>query len=581
MACFRLFTSLYCTLPLLALLLVLFSSSSYTSLAIVDESSLSSPVPKDSICKSTPYPNHCKSVLPSNKSSNVYDYGRFSVSESLSSAKKFLRLVNKYLRDKTLSVMAVRALEDCQLLAELNIDFLLNSSTTVNSTQNLATLQADDVQTLLSAILTNQQTCLDGLQTTSSAWNVKDGLYTPLSNNTMLYSVSLALFTKGWVHKQKKTHQGRELMMFSRMGIDRNGRFGLRMKNHHREIYESISGRKLAQHTTQNQVKVRDMVVVKKDGSGNFTTIHEALAAAPNNTNITDGYFMIYVVAGVYDEYVTVGQNKLNVMMVGDGIRKTVITGNRSVADGWTTFNSATFIVLGQRFVAVNMTFRNTAGANKSQAVAVRNSADLSTFYKCSFEAYQDTLYAHSLRQFYSKCDIYGTIDFIFGNAAAVFQSCDIYARLPLQQQYNTITAQGRTDPNQNTGTSLHGCKIRSTVQLASSNRTVMTFLGRPWRPYSRTVIMQSFIDGLVDPAGWIDWGGNTTDLSSLYYAEFNNTGTGAVTTNRVQWPGYHLINATDASNFTVSGFLLGDRWLNGTGVPYTAGFLKTLPSLS
>ncbi|XP_043707608.1 probable pectinesterase/pectinesterase inhibitor 20 [Telopea speciosissima] len=570
MAC-RLCSNSLCFIPLLALLLVLFSSS--TSLADV---SSSIPASRDSICKSTPYPYYCRSVLPSNDSSNVYDYSRFSVSKSLSSARKFLSLVNKYLRQKSLSVMATRALEDCRLLAQLNIDFLLNTSETVNSTNIFPTLQAQDVQTFLSAILTNQQTCLDGLQATASAWNVKNGLYTPLSNTTKLYSVSLALFTKGWVHKKNRTHQGRELM-YSGTEIDRNGHLALRMSSHHRRLYESFSGRKLAQ-TNQSNVLVRDMVVVSQDGSGNFTTINAALAAAPNNTNITDGYFVIYVVSGVYSEYVTIDKNKLNIMMTGDGIRKTVITGNRSVADGWTTFNSATFIVLGQGFVAINITFRNTAGAIKNQAVAVRNGADLSTFYSCSFEAYQDTLYAHSLRQFYKKCDIYGTVDFIFGNAAAVFQNCDIYARLPLPQQYNTVTAQGRTDPNQNTGIILHGCKIRSTVQLASSNLTTKTYLGRPWRPYSRTVIMQSFIDSLVDPTGWIDWG-NTTVLSTLYYTEFNNTGVGSVTTNRVQWPGFHVINSTDASNFTVSNFLLGDDWLPATGVPYTGGFLLKLPS--
>ena len=57
--------------------------------------------------------------------------------------------------------------------------------------------------------------------------------------------------------------------------------------------------------------------------------------------------------------------------------------------------------VVADGFVAVNITFRNTAGAIKHQAVAVRNGADMSTFYSCSFEAYQDTLYTHSLRQFY------------------------------------------------------------------------------------------------------------------------------------------------------------------------------------
>ncbi|KAJ4971551.1 hypothetical protein NE237_004650 [Protea cynaroides] len=572
MAC-RVFSS-FCFNPILTLLLVLFSSS--TSLA--DVSLSSTPASRDSLCNSTLFPSYCRSVIPSNHSSNVYDYSRFSVSKSLSSAKKFLGLVNKYLTGTSLSVMAIGALEDCQLLAELNIDFLLDASKTVNSSKILPTLQTQDVQTLLSAILTNQQTCLDGLQATASAWSVKNGLSTPLSNSTKLYSVSLAIFTEGWNLKKNKTHPRRELM-FSGVNLDQHGQLALRMSSHHRRTYESFRGRKLDQ-TTENGVLVRDMVVVSQDGTGNFTTINDALLAAPINTSITDGYFMIYVVAGVYDEYVSIDKTKLNIMMIGDGIRKTVITGNRSVADGWTTFKSATFVVLGQGFVAVNMTFRNTAGALKGQAVAVRNGADLSTFYSCSFEAYQDTLYVHSLRQFYKKCDIYGTVDFIFGNAAAVFQNCDIYARRPLPTQYNTITAQGRTDPNQNTGIVIQGCKIRSTKQLASSNITTPTFLGRPWRPYSRTVIMQSYIDSLVNLVGWVDWGNSTDFRSTLYYAEFNNTGPGSLFSNRIQWPGYHVFsNSSDVANFTVSSFLLGDDWLPATGVPYTSGFLSKLPS--
>lgn len=228
--------------------------------------------------------------------------------------------------------------------------------------------------------------------------------------------------------------------------------------------------------------------------------------------------------------------------------------------------------MVGTGFVAVNITFRNTAGAIKHQAVAVRNGADLSTFYKCSFEGYQDTLYTHSLRQFYRECDIYGTVDFIFGNAAVVFQNCNIYARLPLSGQFNAITAQGRTDPYQNTGTCIQECRIKAADELASSNGDTKTYLGRPWKQYSRTVFMQSYIDGLVDTSGWREWNGDFA-LDTLSYAEYDNRGPGSNTTNRVTWPGFQvLVNATDAANSTVSNFLLGDEWLPQTGVPYTAG---------
>ncbi|RRT69128.1 hypothetical protein BHE74_00006456 [Ensete ventricosum] len=219
------------------------------------------------------------------------------------------------------------------------------------------------------------------------------------------------------------------------------------------------------------------------------------------------------------------------------------------------------------------MTFQNTAGPAKHQAVAVRNGADLSTFYSCSFEGYQDTLYTHSMRQFYRECDIYGTVDYIFGNAAVVFQSCNVYSRLPMQGQSNTITAQGRTDPNQNTGTSMQDCDFLPAADLAADNGSTITYLGRPWKLYSRTVIMQSFMDALIDPAGWMPWNGDFA-LDTLYYAEYNNSGPGAGVANRVTWSGYHVIGSSDAANFTVSSFILGDNWLPQAGVPYDDGLL-------
>lgn len=228
-------------------------------------------------------------------------------------------------------------------------------------------------------------------------------------------------------------------------------------------------------------------------------------------------------------------------------------------------------VVEGEGFVAVGISFRNTAGAIKAQAVAVRTSADLSSFYSCSFEAYQDTLYTHILRQFYQECDIYGTVDFIFGNAAVVFQDCNIYPRQPLKGQSNTITAQGRTDPNQNTGTSIQNATITPAADLASSNFTVQTYLGRPWKLYSTAVFMQSYMGGFINPAGWLEWNGNFA-LNTSYYAEFGNTGPGSNTSERVSWPCYHIITAAQAANFTVANFLVGDSWLPDTGVPYTDG---------
>lgn len=218
------------------------------------------------------------------------------------------------------------------------------------------------------------------------------------------------------------------------------------------------------------------------------------------------------------------------------------------------------------------MTFENTAGPEKHQAVTARVGSDHSVFYRCSFKGYQDTLFVHSQRQFYRECQIYGTIDFIFGNAAAVLQNCDIYVRKPMWHQSNVITAQGRDDKNQNTGISIHASRVRPAQDLEQVKGSFKSYLGRPWKEYSRTVFLKTDLDGLIDPEGWAKWRGDFA-LDTLYYAEYMNTGDGAYAGNRVKWPGFHVLSdSTEAAPFTVENFIKGRSWIPESGVPFLAG---------
>ncbi|KAG9131612.1 hypothetical protein Leryth_015161 [Lithospermum erythrorhizon] len=309
--------------------------------------------------------------------------------------------------------------------------------------------------------------------------------------------------------------------------------------------------------------------VVATDGTGGFTSIQDAVAAAPESSSKR---FVIYIKKGVYKENVEISKKKWNIMMIGDGIDVTVISGNRNFIDGWTTYRSATFAVKGRGFIARGITFENTAGPEKHQAVAFRSDSDLSVLYRCAMRGYQDTLYAHSMRQFFRECTITGTVDFMFGDATAVFQNCQILGRKGLPNQKNTITAQGRKDPTEPTGFAIQFSNFSGEPDLLASINTTQTFLGRPWKLYSRTVIMQSFMSDVIRPQGWLEWNGNFA-LDSLYYAEFMNYGPGGGGGSRVKWPGYHLFNSSaDADKFTVSQFILGNSWLPSTGVKYTAG---------
>lgn len=228
--------------------------------------------------------------------------------------------------------------------------------------------------------------------------------------------------------------------------------------------------------------------------------------------------------------------------------------------------------VSGDGFWARDMTFENTAGPQKHQAVALRVSSDLSVLYRCSIKAHQDTLYAHSLRQFYRDCHIYGTIDFIFGDASVVIQNCDIFLRRPMSHQANMVTAHGRDNPSETTGILIHGSRIRPAPEFSSVKGSYRSYLGRPWKKYSRTIVLKTDLDSLIDPKGWTEWRGSYA-LSTLFYAEYMNTGIGATTAQRVKWPGFHVLsNQEEASPFAVSNFIQGGSWIPVTGVPVWLG---------
>ncbi|XP_071687076.1 pectinesterase-like [Rutidosis leptorrhynchoides] len=499
-------------------------------------------------CAGARYHDLCVSTLtrivPDLTSTTLPEIISATVNETISDVRSTdFNVTNIRRKLPRLTVIEVRALEDCHTL------FLQTVSELKSAVSDLSKSPAkkyDDLRTMLSAAMTNQATCLEGFEGSKSQVKISRNFRKALKGITRQVSNSLALLKK---------LNGTQTTSFNEQHVvDTSNRFPKWLNRNDRKLLQ------LAANETSYDL------VVAQDGSGNFTTIGEALNAAPNASSTR---FVIYIKAGAYYEYVEVINKKSNLMFVGDGIGKTLIKGNRNVIDGWTTFRSATVIVVGSNFIAKGITIENYAGPSKHQAVALRTGSDFSVFYQCSFIGYQDTLYVHSLRQFYRECDIYGTVDFVFGNAAVVFQKSNFYARQPDPTQKNIFTAQGRDDPNQNTGISILDCKIAAGSELIPNQSMFKSYLGRPWKNYSRTVIMRSSIGDVIDPAGWLEWDGNQS-LSTLYYGEYLNRGLGSNVSHRVTWPGYRpSLNVSEASLFTVGNFIQGAEWLNGTGVPY------------
>ncbi|WOL16006.1 hypothetical protein Cni_G24788 [Canna indica] len=182
--------------------------------------------------------------------------------------------------------------------------------------------RVDDVQTVLSAAITNQYTCLDGF-----AYVGRGGGYRPVIERRLYHVAHLASNSLAMMKRIRRRGRGREAM--EGYGAVKGG------------FPEWVRGRDRRLLQLPANETAPDLVVAK-DGTGNFTTISDAVAAAPNNT---DGRFVIYVKAGAYFENVEVGKSKTNLMLMGDGIGKTVVKASRNVVDGWTTFRSATVVI--------------------------------------------------------------------------------------------------------------------------------------------------------------------------------------------------------------------------------------------
>jgi pectinesterase len=289
-------------------------------------------------------------------------------------------------------------------------------------------------------------------------------------------------------------------------------------------------------------------VVVSRDGKGDFSTIQQAIDHAPAEQ---EGRLVIAIQPGTYRERIVVPQDRPRVTLLGLGKdpASVTITYNMSAVLAGGTFLSSTVDAEGSEFEASNLTIENSFGAG-SQAVALMVHSDRAVLRHCRLIGWQDTLYAASGRQYFVNCYIEGAVDFIFGNARAVFDHCEIETAGP-----GYIAAQSRTSPDGDTGFVFDHC------DLTGQKSDKKIFLGRPWRAYSRVVFLHTTMGAQIDPAGWSEWHpGETNFLETSYYAEYDSSGPGGSTAHRDSHG--KILTATEATQFDPKTFLaFPDGW--------------------
>ena len=350
-------------------------------------------------------------------------------------------------------------------------------------------------------------------------------------------------------------------------------------------------------------------VTVATDGSGQFRTVQDAIDSAPN------GHLRINIKPGTYRATVHVTTDGIELHGLGARPQDTVLVYDNSAGtpgpDGrnFGTGRSGTITVSGDDFTAENLTIANDWETHHArteegaQAVALHTTGDRGIYRHVRFLGFQDTLYADSkfchtppttptttaanpspadtaitcyaARDYFSDCYIEGHVDFIFGDARAVFDHCEIHT---LPHSMDTITAQSRLRPSELSGYIFRDCTV--TADLGTPNTPGYAdsavppspsgtpgspahsgipdiLLGRPWRDYSTVIWINTNFKAPLDPAGWKEWGGR---LKTSTYAEYNSTGQSGDPTKRIA-PSKQLTPA-DLPQYSTRTFLSPpDNW--------------------
>ena len=292
-----------------------------------------------------------------------------------------------------------------------------------------------------------------------------------------------------------------------------------------------------------------DTIVVARDGTGEFRNISEAIEVC---RAFMDYHKVIYVKRGTYKEKLEIPTHLTNIEICGEDALTTIITWDdhanimmpsaydpiaierHPTADNQHptpsnyhpigTFRTFTLRVCGSDITLKNITIENNS-ARLGQAVALHTEGDRLRFIGCRFLGHQDTVYTGrgGTRLLFRDCYIEGTTDFIFGPSTAWFENCTIKSKAD-----SYITA-ASTPADVEYGYVFNRCR------LIADEGVTKVYLGRPWRPYAYTLFMNCTLGSHIVPAGWENWR-NPDNEKTARYAEYNNSGDGASTKQRVAW---------------------------------------------
>lgn len=319
------------------------------------------------------------------------------------------------------------------------------------------------------------------------------------------------------------------------------------------------------------------MIHISKDGTGDFESIQKALDSLPKNGTAEH---TLFIHKGVYEEQIT--NTTPHVTFLGEDKNNTILTyglyAHMLMEDGMKrgTFRTYSCLIDTYDFTAKNITFENSAGKgiDVGQALAVYADGDRLSFENCRFLGNQDTIFTGPLppkeiepngfigpkqndpringRHYYKDCYLEGDIDFIFGSATAYFENCTFFSKYTGKEISSYVTA-ASTPEGQEYGYVMENCRFEGNCPPDNA------YLGRPWREYAKTVLINCYIGDHICREGWHDWNKEGAHKNA-FYAEYGSYGPKGDMDHRPDW--IYRLKETDLVKYTKDAVLSGsDGW--------------------
>ncbi|KAF4339748.1 pectinesterase [Fusarium beomiforme] len=332
-------------------------------------------------------------------------------------------------------------------------------------------------------------------------------------------------------------------------------------------------------HPTDGTTPPKGAVIVSVNGekSGSYSSLTSALKSLPSDSTPQT----IFIYAGTYEEQVPSINRPGPVTIIGYTesdpgktytTNQVIITQAKglsvagTIPAGRSNADTATIATASTNIAFYNVKFVNSDNLDGATPSYVTLAASVYGnhigFYGCSFIGWQDTLLTGATNgyQYYESSYIEGAIDFIWGYSKAYFKGCTLAAK----RAKSAITAHSRTSSSAIGGYIFDQCLFTEAAS-ATVDLQGQVYLGRPYSQYAVVVVKNSYLDSIVQPAGWKIWSTTDPRTDHITFAEYNNDGPGSWEKNTAAREGFGFATLLTSDTYSLESVMDSTDWIDDT----------------